>query len=170
MADAQSGLNPTPSERQALAEMLDWYRDAVRRKLDGLTDADSMRVTTPSGVTLLGLLRHLVEVERWWWRGVFLATDPTFRWCDEDPDRDWHVTKADTLSEALAAYDEETNHGRALLATAESLDVLSAGTTGVFDGRRVNLRWIMVHLIEETARHAGHADILRESTDGATGD
>lgn len=163
-------MNPTPSERTGLIEMLDWYREAVRRKVVGLTDAESRRVVSPTGVTILGLVRHLTEVEHWWWRGIFTAETTAWRFCtDDDPDRDWHVNDDDTLSEAIAAYVHGAALGNSIAASAD-LDDLSAGPTSVFDGRHVNLRWIFLHLIEETARHAGHLDMLRELTDGAVGD
>jgi uncharacterized damage-inducible protein DinB len=161
---------PLPSTARAadelttLREMLDYYRVVMIRKAEGLTTAQASERSTPTGLTLLTLIRHLTDVERGWFRD-FGDADAPFLYCtDDDPDGDLHPGPDDTIEDALDAYRGEIVRSNELIA-GRSLDeeIPDSGAT-------VNLRWIMVHMIEETARHAGHADILRELTDGAVDD
>ena len=124
---------------------------------------------------MLGLTRHMAIVEQWWFTQAFLGSEEPTHWEDpEDGDSDWHHTPADTLTEARATLHAEIAKSRAAEATAPTLDQLTAIEVGPLDipdrrGRR-SLRWVMIHMIEEYARHCGHADLIRERIDGATGD
>lgn len=160
----------TGGEKQSLRVALDRHRDAVLWKLDGLSDADLRRVMTPSGTSLLGMVKHLASVEYGWFRETFGR--PTEPWAERleagfatDPDADLRVEPDETTEDVLAYY------GRARAAADEVVDVLDIDDTGTsWSGDTVTLRWVLIHMVEETARHAGHADILRELIDGATGD
>ncbi|MEV6247465.1 DinB family protein [Streptomyces sp. NPDC051742] len=159
----------TSGEREALEQWLDFHRATLARKCEGLDDAQLRTLSAPpSDLNLLGLVRHMAEVERGWFRRVL--ADEKVGWIystDEDRDGDIHVTDEDTYDEAYATWQAEIAHARTLAAT-RGLDDLGAGEHR--SGRTFNLRWIYLHMIEEYARHNGHADLLRERVDGATGD
>ena len=151
-------------ERTTLTGMLQRQRDLVAWKLHDADDEVLRGVSTPSGVTAHGIVRHLTNVERSWIReSVAGEQDLAFDWSDEDPDGEWRVPEGTTLAELLADYAEESRRCDAVVAAAESLDVVAA------DGS-ASLRWVLLHLVEETARHLGHLDLLRERADGATGE
>jgi uncharacterized damage-inducible protein DinB len=134
------------------------------RKAEGLTTAQATARSTPTGLTIFTLVRHLVDVERGWFRD-FAGEGVEPLYCTEaDPDGDFHPGPDDTLEDALAAYRAEIAHADEILAAHELDEAVQDGD------HLVNLRWIMVHMIEETARHAGHADVLRELTDGVVDD
>jgi uncharacterized damage-inducible protein DinB len=159
----------TTDERTMLVEFLDYFRAVLARKVDGLDEAQVRMRVGPSAIDLLGLVRHMAEVERWWFRVVLTAEVDHGIYDDtDDVDADWHHTPADTLAAALSAWHTEVAHARANVATAASLDTIAARR----DGPRgeLSLRWILVHMIEEYARHCGHADLIREAIDGRVGD
>jgi hypothetical protein len=109
-------------------------------------------------------------MERWWFTAVFAGREADFPWTDEDPDADFHVEPGESTAKILDLYRGETGRSREIEATAGSLDdqaARSLNRRGI--DTRFNLRWIISHMIEETARHNGHADILREQIDGTTG-
>ncbi|HZC39488.1 MAG TPA: DinB family protein [Streptosporangiaceae bacterium] len=154
-------------EREMLAAWLDYHRATLARKCDGL-DAAQLRERSvpPSSLSLLGLVRHMAETERGWFRRGVLGEDaPPRYYHDDNPDGDFDDAGTADPAEAFAAWREECEQARRAEAAAPSLD---AG----FErrDRRYTLRWVMVHMIEEYARHNGHADLLRERIDGATGD
>jgi uncharacterized damage-inducible protein DinB len=115
---------------------------------------------------LLGLLKHSAYVERWWFRSVFAGEDVAFPWTDDDPDADFRAEPDETPERIAALYLDETERSRRIVATAD----LDDGAARPRPGETVTLRGIMVHMIQETSRHLGHADIIRETLDGATGD
>lgn len=162
-------------ERTALEEWLDWYRRTLVAKVEGLDDEQARRCSVPpSDLNLLGLVRHMAEVERNWFRRCFagLEAPPLYFGSSHpagDPDGDMHPAASDTVADALAAWETEVSFARAAVATASSFDDLSATRRERYP-EQPNLRWIMLHMIEEYARHVGHADLLRECIDGATGD
>lgn len=164
---------PRNDERATLTEFLDYYRVTLVRKVEGLTDDQARQAAVPpSDLNLLGLVRHMAEVERNWFRRRFAGADaPPLYYGDAHPtgdeDGDLHPGPEDTVAAAMAAWREEVDFARRITAAA-GLDDLSAKS--VHDRGSVNLRWTLVHLIEEYARHCGHADLLRERIDGATGD
>ncbi|WP_329103639.1 DinB family protein [Micromonospora sp. NBC_01699] len=149
----------TADERRVLESFLDFYRRIIVTKLHEVPDADAKRRLVPSETTLAGVLRHLAVVERNWFQH-HLAGQPT---PDEDADGGWSVEQT-TMAELLEAYSRECARSRA---TAAGYRLDDTGTHDQLGP--VSLRWIYVHMIDETARHAGHIDILRELTDGSTG-
>ncbi|MEV6379508.1 DinB family protein [Streptomyces sp. NPDC051773] len=170
-ADGRSVPPAYADERVMLESWLDFHRETLALKCSGLTD-DQLRLTTaaPSSMTLLGLVQHLAEVERNWFRRVFAGEDlpPVFGPGNGDgfalrPER-----KGD---EVVAVWRAEIARGRELIADASLDDSgrLSEEEAGHVGDQGVSLRWIMVHMIEEYARHNGHADLLRERIDGVTG-
>ena len=160
-------------ERTTLIQFLDYHRATFLGKVEGLTQ-DQMRVRLPSsGLTLGGLVKHLALVEDSWFQEDFLGLPipAPFTDVDWDADPDWEFRTAadDSPDELLGLYTAACERSRAVVAAAETLDVLSVATSRQ-DGGHYSLRWILVHMIEETARHNGHADLLREAIDGVTGE
>jgi uncharacterized damage-inducible protein DinB len=153
-------------EKNMLSAFLDRYRETMVWKLDGLSKEQASARLVPSPTTLLGIVKHLAYVERWWFQMNFAGDPVSFPWPEDEPDEDidFRVTATDTIEGIRALYEQECARSREIVAAA-SLDDLAK------DQKRGDrtMRWIMVHMIEETARHAGHADILRELTDGAIG-
>jgi Protein of unknown function (DUF664) len=160
-------LGGTAPEREMLIGFLDWYRAVVENKVRGLSRDDAARVMTPSGLSPLGVVQHLAWVERGWFREHFAGEDLTFPGTDEDSDFDFRIEPGATTQSVLDFYRTECAHSRRVTGSA-SLDVLSARESP--HRGRVSMRWILVHMLEETARHAGHLDLMREQIDGVTGD
>jgi uncharacterized damage-inducible protein DinB len=154
-------------ERMTLTAFLDFHRATLALKCEGLTD-DQLRerAVPPSSLSLLGLVRHMAEVERNWFRPVLGGEEMAGIF---SPDMDWEVAFRDAatadVAEAFRLWHAECDHARALVAEAPSLDV-----TGFRHSGYVSLRWVMTHMIEEYARHNGHADLIRERLDGSTGE
>jgi len=156
------------NERDMLCSFLDWYRQTLAVKCEGLTDEQlKERAVPPSPLSLLGLVRHMAEVERVWFRQVLSGEEaPPYYW-DDTPDRDFQDLDSVSVQQAFANWQAEIEHARAAVAAYSSLDDVGAGTR---HGQKVTLRWILIHMIEEYARHCGHADFLRERIDGVTGE
>ena len=159
-------------ERQTLTAFLDYYRAVVTDKASGLdSDQLDMRLV-PSTLTLGGIVHHLALVENWWFHQVLLGLEPDEPWkgAPWKEDRDWDFTVAASLDPQtiLDRYGTECERARAAVGSVADLDRVSVWRNARGEG--FSLRWILVHMIEETARHAGHADLIRESIDGATGD
>ena len=150
-----------------LCGFLDWYRAVVARKVEDLAEDDAARVMTPSGVSPLGVVRHLAWVERLWfqWR---LAGEDVDLFTGPDNSVTFRLQATDTVASVVAAYRAEIEQAQRVVASVGSLDDLSARPHPIFG--LVSARWVLVHLVEETARHAGHLDVMREQLDGATGD
>jgi uncharacterized damage-inducible protein DinB len=155
------------SEREMLRVFLDYHRATLALKCDGLSDVDLRRRSMPpSGLSLLGLVRHMADVERTWFRRVINGEDIPLVWSDEgDFQVAYDATEA-TRAEAFGAWEAEVEHSRRIEAAAESLDVTGYQPRW---GEDVSLRLVMLHMIHEYARHNGHADFLREGIDGAVG-
>jgi len=158
-------LGARADEREMLTGFLDWYRAGVVRKVEGLSREDATRVATPTGLTPLGVVAHLAAVELSWFEEDFLGNPARSELNDHG---EFRLHDDDTVASVVDEYVQACACARAVLAKASSLDELSAVETP-FRGR-VTLRWILVHMIEETARHAGHLDLMREQIDGQTGD
>ncbi|QES51237.1 Mini-circle protein [Streptomyces venezuelae] len=159
----------TAGEREMLEGWLDYHRATLALKCRGL-DEDQLRraALPPSELTLLGLVRHMAEVERWWFREVTLGLDlPELYSTRDDVDGDFHFGPEDTWADADRVWRAEIEEARAA-AAGRSLDSLSEAEHPRRK-ERFNLRWVYTHMIEEYARHNGHADLLREQIDGATG-
>lgn len=159
----------TGAERQVLDHWLDLYRDTVLLKIAGL-DAHQLarRSVAPSTMSLLGVVRHLTEVEAYWLRVVLLDEQgvPDYYCTPESPDGDFDDAAAETAAADVAAYRAEL---RVTRANAGAWTDLDSPVRGRREGKPVNLRWILTHLVEEYARHLGHMDLLREAVDGRTG-
>lgn len=154
-------------EREMLQAFLDAMRLAIRSKLEGVTDEQGRAKPTASSLSLLGIVKHLAWTECRWFRESFAdeqVDDSRFR---GDELEEFTISSNDRIDSVLAFYDEQCDRSRAILAGTSSLDDLAVN-------RRfpdaVSLRWIAVHMIEETARHAGHADVIREALDGSVGE
>lgn len=157
-------------ERTMLEGWLDYHRDTLAWKCEGLTDAQLRTPSVePSPLSLMGLVRHMAEVERSWFRRVLADEDagPIY-FGAADPDGEFRLTEADTWAEAYATWQAEIETARRH-AAGFALDALSRGRHR-HTGETHSLRWIYTHMIEEYARHNGHADLIRERIDGATGD
>lgn len=141
-------------------------------KASGLTQEQWGQRLEPSTMTLGGMTYHLALVEEHWFTDVFLGKELGEPWAsadwDADPDWEWNVAPTMDIETVLDAYRGAIERSNAIVAEAESLDRLSIKSNR--SDERWSMRWILVHMIEETARHAGHADLIRESIDGVTGD
>ncbi len=156
-------------EHTMLCEFLDYFRTVFLRKVEDLDDRQARVRVAPSDLDLLGMTRHLADVERWWFRSVVTAEVTTGNYdSPDDPDLDWHHGPDDTLAQALATWRDEVERARAIVAAMVDLDTIAAGTSG--SRGAISMRWILIHMIEEYARHCGHADLLRQAVDGVTGD
>jgi dienelactone hydrolase/uncharacterized damage-inducible protein DinB len=167
-------VEPAPSggERELLGQYLDFQRQTVLAKTEGLNGEQLARRHAPSALTLGGLLYHLALVEESWMEVRFLGLPVREPWAgvDFDADPEWEFrTSAELEPEQLRQrYREACERSRQAAAQADGLGQLSVQP--LRDGRRFALRWVLLHLLEETARHAGHADLLREAIDGTVGE
>ncbi|WP_329237002.1 DinB family protein [Streptomyces sp. NBC_01460] len=159
---------PSWDERAQLTTFLDYARDAARAKCDGVSAENARRALLPGSplMTMNGVINHLRWVEYYWFHVVFLGEEDQGPWTDEDPDREMRIAVDFPLTQLLAEYAGQAADHRDLVAV-NSLD--EPARRAVRNGVHVNLRWILLHLTEETARHNGHLDILREMLDGTTG-
>lgn len=166
--DERTDPKMAADELTTLVEFLDYYRATLLLKVDGLTDDQARQCgCPPSTLNLMGLVRHMADVERGWFRRTLTGESaPPLFYTDDNPEGDMQPGDADTLGAAVNALSTEIGIARGNV-RALSLDHMAAAerTWG-----HPNLRWIMVHMIEEYARHCGHADLLREHIDGSTGD
>jgi hypothetical protein len=158
-------------ELPALTDLLDRQRDIILRKTDGLGRAQLAQQLPPSSLTLAGLVNHLALVEDTWLGVRFAGRDEDELWAghdwEADPEYEFRTAVDVEPEELRQRYLDACARSREVVAGAGSLDQLSVGVSR--DGRPWDLRWIPHHLVEETARHAGHADLLRECIDGRAG-
>jgi len=155
----------TGDEKTSLHVSLDRHREAVLWKLEGLDDASLRRPMTPSGTNLLGLVKHLAAVEYAWFCQTFGRRTEPLPFSDEEPNADMRVTSDESTQDILEFY------ARARAAADRVIDEVDLDETGTaWFGDAVSMRWVLLHMVEETARHAGHIDIVRELIDGVTGD
>jgi hypothetical protein len=155
-------------ERRLLDDWLDFHRDVLLWKCEGVSPDDLVsRACEPSTLTLIGLVRHMAEVERQWFRHVLGREEGLTAVYDYSTDRDADFNDLDParVGEDFATFGAEVRRCREVVAR---YDLDAVGTTR--RGTSVSLRWIYLHMIEEYARHNGHADLLRERLDGETGD
>ena len=154
------------SEREILEWHLDENRATVRRKASGLAWDLATRRLGPTPTSVAGILKHLVDVERWWFRHYLLAEEGVpLHSSDANPDGEFDMEAGDTMESLLAEYEIACAESRGIAADLE-LDDICRRTRR--DGTRPSLRWVYVHMIEELARHNGHLDIYRELLDGST--
>ncbi|MDP9866131.1 MULTISPECIES: DinB family protein [Streptosporangium] len=168
MTDSRIDPPYIADETPMLHSWLDWHRETLAVKCAGLSQEQlRLRPSTPSTLSLLGLVRHLTDVERHWFRNILNGEGtPGIYWSDRDPDGDFDLVETASAEEAFARWRAEVDHARALCAELP-VDTVGKQQRG---GENVSLRWILIHMIEEYARHNGHADIIREQLDGVTGE
>jgi uncharacterized damage-inducible protein DinB len=153
------------SERQVLEAFLDFHRQVLVSKVDGISENEARRRRVPSKTTLAGLIKHMIGVERGWFQEVLGGRNPE----DIGPnvgggEESWDLAENETVSSLIKEYEQTCEQSRQTAARFALDDAVPQPDMG-----QVSLRWIYVHMIEESARHVGHADILREQTDGASG-
>ena len=167
MSDGFDVRPPGPAEtvQETMLGLLDYSRGVMVRKLDGLGDEEARRPGTASGVTLLGLVKHLAYVERWWFRAVFAGETVEFPWTDDDPDADWRIEPRETTAAIVGLYEGEIERANAIIRGSR----LEDRARKPVPGREVTMGWLLPYMIQEVSRHNGHADILREAIDGRVG-
>ncbi|MET8866601.1 DinB family protein [Nonomuraea sp. NPDC004580] len=159
---------PAWDERATLTTFLDYVRATVHAKCEGLAEEDARRAPLPTSplMTMSGLVNHVRWVEYFWFQVVFLGEDDQGPWTEEDPDREMRIAVETPIAQLLAEYEAQCARYRELV-TAHDLDDRAKWAGRGKD--HVTLRWVLMHLIEETARHNGHLDMVREMVDGVTG-
>ncbi|NHA68308.1 DinB family protein [Phycicoccus flavus] len=174
-ADDETVPDPRPDtgdERAQLLGFLAGQRDALRRKCTGVDAAGLSAAHPPSTLTLGALLHHAAYTEDWWFTVCVGGGEmpPIWQALDVDADIDAEMTVSSTMTPdaLLARYDEACARSDAVLAQVPDLGQRARSRSG--PGEPGNVRWVVLHMIEETARHAGHADLLREAVDGSTGE
>jgi uncharacterized damage-inducible protein DinB len=155
-------------ERTALDQRLDYYRRAVISKIERLDDSQaSARVLEATDLTVGGIVKHLAWVEDHWFEARLLGVDLPEPWASAPltEDRDWpfHSAQHDSVEDLIGLYSAACRRSRAAAARCDSLDVLAVAPS--FGKGPVNLRWILVHMVDETACHTGHLDLLRDAID-----
>ncbi|MFC5925156.1 DinB family protein [Micromonospora vulcania] len=167
MTTERIGPPVTGNERETLRAFLDFHRATLALKCDGLSDEQLRRQSMPpSTLSLLGLVRHMAEVERAWFRRVIDGQDIPLVWSEAGDYQQAYDASSATRAEAFDAWEREIEHARRIERAAPSLDVTGHNPRS---GEDVSLRLVMLHLIHEYARHNGHADFLREGVDGTVG-
>lgn len=161
-------------EVETLLGFLDYHRATFEWKCSGVDSMGMGRTVATSPMSLGGMMKHLALVEEHWFSRRLFDRDPTPPWdrvdWDADPDWDWHSAVDDTPEALRALWRRFVEQSRANLAEALSEGDLDQLARNALPGDQPNLRWIIVHMIEEYSRHNGHADLLREAVDGATGE
>ncbi len=160
-------MAPTPStanEKATLLAALQSHREVMLWKLEGLSDREIRRAMVPSGTNLLGLVKHLANAEYGWFCETFGRPTEPLTDISHDPEADMRAADGETTEEIVAFYRRSWS-----AADAAILELPLTGIGTSYSGSTVSLRWVLVHMIEDTVRHAGHADILRELIDGGTG-
>jgi uncharacterized damage-inducible protein DinB len=151
-------------EKATLLAALPSHRDVLVWKLDGLTDEQVRRPMVPSGTNLVGLVKHLANAEYGWFCETFGRPTEPLTDISQDHEADMRAAEGEKTAEIVAFYRRAWE-----AADAAILELPLEATGTAYTGRTVSLRWVLVHMIEDTVRHAGHADILRELLDGGTG-
>ena len=154
----------TGSEREILLGVLNQQRAILLWKLEGLSLEQASRPLVDSGTSLLGIVKHMAWVEKGWFCRFIDNQEFQSPWTEQDPDADFRIEPGETIQSISEFYVASIAEADAVTHAAESLDIF-----GERDRGPRSLRWVLVHMIEETARHAGQADILREQIDNATG-
>ena len=147
-----------------LSAFLDFYRSVMIRKVEGVDDLKLRWSPVPTGTSLGGLIKHLAYVERQWFQETWAGRDVEYPWGEDDPDAEFRVGPDDTKDGLIEFYRQECAVSREIAAAVSPDDTVPT------EEGALSMRWILVHMIEETARHCGHADIIREMIDGSVGD
>src|SRR5918999_4963386 len=155
----------TGAEKESLHASLDRHRDVVLWKLERLDDDELRRPMTPSGTNLLGLVKHLASVEFGWFCETFGRPSDAIAFNEDDPNADMRAEPHETTAEIVDYYRRARTAADRVIGEVELEELGTA-----WYGDAVSMRWVLIHMVEETARHAGHMDILRELIDGTTGD
>ncbi len=166
------------TEAEVVLGFLDYHRDTLRQKVEGLDSGQLAQRLAPSTMTLGGVVKHMAYVEDWWFNQVFAGHPEPEPWAsadwEADNDWDWHSADGDSPEELRALLDAAVATSdeiiRSALAGPDGMDALSVRESNARPGQRFSLRWVVAHLFEEYARHNGHADLLRESVDGEVGE
>jgi uncharacterized damage-inducible protein DinB len=173
MSSPRPDIPQVADELTMLSAFLDWMRATLRMKAGDLDGEQLQRRLEPSAMTLGGMVTHLAWVESWWFTEIFLGEQPGEPWASfdwkADRDAEWTVAASTEPDEIWAVFDTEVERSRRVLAESGGLDAIAVGHRKRKPGEPLSMRWIMVHMIEEYARHLGHADLIRESIDGSTG-
>jgi uncharacterized damage-inducible protein DinB len=160
-------------ELTMLTAFLDWMRATLRMKAGDLDAEQLQRRLEPSTMTLGGMVTHMAWVESWWFTEIFHGRPPAEPWASfdwkADGDAEWAVAASMEPGEIWALWDTEVERARGILVEAGDLDAIAVGHRKRKPGQPLSMRWIVVHMIEEYARHLGHADLIRESIDGSVG-
>ncbi|ACZ90000.1 DinB family protein [Streptosporangium roseum] len=168
MTDSRVDPPYAAAETLMLQSWLDWHRETLAVKCAGLSEEQlRLRAVAPSTLSLLGLVRHMTDVERYWFRNVLNGENtPGIYWSDLHPDGEFDLVDTASAEEAFTRWQGEIDHAREVSAG------LPPDTLGKQQrkGEDVSLRWILIHMSSEYARHNGHADIIREQLDGVTGE
>jgi hypothetical protein len=163
--DLSDRLGGRAEERAMLEGFLDWYRAVVEHKVFGLSSEPASRVMTSTGLSPLGVVAHLAAVEVGWFAETFAGEPVEPVWEEHGS---FKLNDGDSVDSIVDEYRAACARSRSIVEAAPSLDVLSVQSAEYYG--HVSLRWILVHMLEETARHAGHLDLMREAIDGQTGD
>lgn len=151
-------------ERATCTALLDYLRATIELKVEGLADDDATRAVLPSKLTTAaGVVKHVRWVEHFWFEVVLAGRESRAPYTMEDPDADWRVEEGETLAVLLRDYQRQCEISREILTDLDQVVPFRGDGT-------VSARWVLTHVIEETARHAGHLDVVRELLDGTTGD
>lgn len=153
------------TELETLSQLLDFLRATVVMKATGVSDHQAAAHPVPaSELTVAGLVKHLTGTERFWFSIDFAGLDLPWPWTDDDPHGNFRLANTDTVAALVAAYEAECERSRRAIAGQEP-DAIARS-----EGMDFTLRYALAHMIEETARHCGHLDLLRESIDGDSGE
>jgi len=151
-------------ERATYTALLDYLRATIELKVDGLADDDATRAVLPSKLTTAaGVVKHVRWMEHHWFEVVLAGRESRAPYTMEDPDADWRVEEGETLAQLLGEYRDQCETSRAILGDLDQVVPFRGDRT-------VSARWVLAHVIEETARHAGQLDVVRELLDGTVGD
>lgn len=165
--DTRKQLDFMSGDRASLEAWLEFYRETIPLKIGGLSKEQLCKqAVPPSSLTLVGLVRHLADVERYWFSNIVGGTEEKAHYKSEDPDADFNDYSEETALADVRHFSAELPRARMHAAKVKDLDT---PLPALRHGKEVNLRWVYTHMIEEYARHAGHLDLVRECVDGSTG-
>lgn len=165
--------SPCTDTKTRFLDYLDFYRSVVIAKVDGLPEDELHRSRVPSGWTPIQLVKHLLFMERRWLQWGFAAAHVSRPWgdhVDDDPEQGWYVEADETLAELVAALQHTGRRTREIVEAADSDQRAGVGGRFASQDTAPRLEWILFHVLQEYARHAGHLDIARELADGSVGE
>lgn len=167
MPDPPPRTPRTGPEKDLLLALFDDKCTILLRKVAGLSEEDLRRSPTASSLSLLGVTKHLAYVLQWWFRRQFAGQDISFAWAEQDPELDFRPEPDETAEGIAAFFRDEASRARAIIEAADLDDLARDPQPGLAEA---SLRGILLHVIVELSRHLGHADVIRETVDGSTGD